>query len=542
MAIQDKIQRFASDLQQTILSCVKIPLMSRRATKLPSEFTNADELVILANGPSLNKTVKKHGEFLRTRTLLAVNFCAVSDMFTQLRPELYLIADPLFWIVDEKRESLFGALAAKTTWPLHLMIPVRAMVDKKWSKIIAGNPNIKVHLYNTTPLEGVRGFTNFVYRRGLGMPRPHNVLIPSIATALRLPFKKIYLAGADHSWLPEISVTDSNEVLMHQKHFYDRGTSKADTVKQENLNTARLHTILYHMYVAFKSYFTLRDYASTLGKEIINITPGSFIDAFDRMTLPNEKQTGKRDGIVIQARSGSTRMPAKILRPFDGDTRIIDIILERIKKSCSDTPIVLATTTSEADDTLEEVARKYGVLCWRGSENDVLDRFIGAAEHFGFDRIVRVCSDNPFLQTDTFATLFERQSETGADYVGFGFPDGRPTIKSHLGLYAELATVEALRRAAQTTSEPLFHEHVTNYLYSHPDDFSVSLIDLPDFLRERTDLRLTLDTPEDFALLSELYRRHRDETDGTVRSLVQLVDSNPAYGAIMKQNIEKNEK
>ncbi|MDE6109178.1 MAG: aminotransferase, partial [Muribaculaceae bacterium] len=66
------------------------------------------------------------------------------------------------------------------------------------------------------------------------------------------------------------------------------------------------------------------------------------------------------DGIVIQARSGSTRMPAKILRPFDGEKRIIDIILERIKAANPGRPVVLATTTSPADDVLEQVARDHG--------------------------------------------------------------------------------------------------------------------------------------------------------------------------------------
>lgn len=278
----DKISKWGSALEQTVLSIVKIPLLSRRPSALPREFSNPDELVILANGPSLNATVADHRDFLDRRTLLAVNFCAVSPMFTELKPELYLIADPLFWIVGEKRESLFGSLAEKTDWPLHLFIPSRARSDKRWQQILDKNPNIRVHIYNTTPVEGFGCFTNAVYRRGLGMPRPHNVLIPSIATALRLGFKKVYLAGADHSWLPEISVTDSNEVLMHQKHFYDCGSSKADTVKQENLSEAHLHTILYHMHVAFKSYFILRDFAARQGVEVINITPGSYIDAFPR--------------------------------------------------------------------------------------------------------------------------------------------------------------------------------------------------------------------------------------------------------------------
>lgn len=248
------------------------------------------------------------------------------------------------------------------------------------------------------------------------------------------------------------------------------------------------------------------------------------------------------DGIVIQARSGSTRMPAKILRPFDGERRIIDILLQRIKHTNPGRRIVLATTTSPADDVLEQVARLHGVDCFRGSEDDVLGRFLGAADAFGLERIVRVCSDNPFLQAASLDAMFDRQTATGAHYVGYAFPDGRPTIKSHLGLYAELATVAALRRAAEATQEKLYREHVTIYLYTHPDQFELSMLPLPQILSSRTDLRLTLDTPADFDLLSELYRRHAAETDGSLEALVALVDSEPRYARIMKKNIEQNEK
>lgn len=276
----DRLQEWGSRLEQTLLSLVKIPLFSRPSDPLPE--AKESSLVILANGPSLSSTVTAHREFLKGKELMAVNLFATSPLFTELRPELYIIADPLFWLVDEKREAVFGSLAEKTDWPLDLFVPARALSDPKWRPMVERNPNIKVHIYNTTPVEGFGPFERFVHRKGLGMPRPHNVLIPAIATALRMDFKKIYLAGADHSWLPEITVTDDNEVLMHQKHFYDRDSSKADTVKKENLDSARLHTILYHMHVAFKAYFTLRDYAERLGKEIINITPGSYIDAFKR--------------------------------------------------------------------------------------------------------------------------------------------------------------------------------------------------------------------------------------------------------------------
>lgn len=272
-------------LWQSLLSVVKIVLQSKLVTRLPGHFSNPDELLILANGPSLKRTVEESADFVRGKTLLAVNFCVTSPMFEQLKPELYLIADPLFWIVPEKREQLFRTMAEKTTWDMNFLVPARALKNKEWQPLLAGNPHIRLYIYNTTPIEGFQGFCNWIFSKGWGVPRPHNVLIPSIAMGIRLPFKKIYLAGADHSWLPEITVTDDNVVLMHQKHFYDQNKSKAATVTQENLHSARLYTILYHMYVAFKSYFVLEDYARSRDKEVINVTPGSYIDAFKRMKI-----------------------------------------------------------------------------------------------------------------------------------------------------------------------------------------------------------------------------------------------------------------
>ncbi len=281
----DKAQAILEKLWQTFLSVLKILLQSKLSTQLPTTFSNNEELLILANGPSLNKTVEQSPDFVRGKTLLAVNFCVVSPMYELIRPELYLIADPLFWIVPEKCEKLFGTMAEKTTWEMTLFVPAKALKHNDWKHKISKNGNIRLCIYNTTPIEGFSAFCNYVFKKGWGVPRPHNVLIPSIAIGLRLPFRHIYLVGADHSWLPEISVTDDNVVLMHQKHFYDTSKSKADVVQQENLQSARLYTILYHMYVAFKSYFVLKDFATYQGKEVINATPGSYIDAFRRIRI-----------------------------------------------------------------------------------------------------------------------------------------------------------------------------------------------------------------------------------------------------------------
>ena len=159
-------------LWQTFLSVVKILLQSKWRTHLPSSFSNPEELLILANGPSLNRTVREAPDFVQGKTLLAVNFCVTSPMFEQLRPEIYLIADPLFWIVPEKRVQLFQTLAEKTVWPMNLFIPARALKNKEWQPMLAGNRNIRLCIYNTTPIEGFQGFCNWIFGKGWGVPRP----------------------------------------------------------------------------------------------------------------------------------------------------------------------------------------------------------------------------------------------------------------------------------------------------------------------------------------------------------------------------------
>lgn len=249
-----------------------------------------------------------------------------------------------------------------------------------------------------------------------------------------------------------------------------------------------------------------------------------------------------KDGIIIQARTGSTRLHNKILLPFYGEQRIIDILIENIRRACPDKCIVLATTNRPQDDILADIAHRAGILSYRGDEDNVLDRFIRAAEAYGISRFIRVCSDNPFLRPETFNLFFREHDICPADYIAYGFSDGRPTIKSHLGLYAEFTTADALRRAAIRTQEKLYIEHVTIYLYTHPEQFAVRLLPLPPELEDRLDLRFTLDTPEDFALLQELYATFYEKTDHSVQALLQLVKAHPDYRARMLENIAKNEK
>jgi hypothetical protein len=103
--------------------------------------------------------------------------------------------------------------------------------------------------------------------------------------SIAMGYKSIYLLGADHSWLSEITVTETNDALINQKHFYDSDHSKGLPLDKGGTGKRKLHEILFKFMTAFKSYFEIEDYAKNRNVIIYNATKGSFIDAFKRFNL-----------------------------------------------------------------------------------------------------------------------------------------------------------------------------------------------------------------------------------------------------------------
>lgn len=122
-------------------------------------------------------------------------------------------------------------------------------------------------------------------------------------------------------------------------------------------------------------------------------------------------------GIIIQARMGSTRLPGKILKKFDGEKTLLETLLENLHK-VSGVKVIVATSVNANNDQLESFLLEKGELVYRGSESDVLDRFIQAAETNHVDGIVRICSDNPFLDWHGVSQLVEKAKTSDADYIG----------------------------------------------------------------------------------------------------------------------------
>ncbi len=262
----------------TLLSLLRVALLSKKTGPMPRSALNKD-LVVLGNGPSLRSLLSEHASFLTGKDLLMVNFSAAADDFTKFQPKFYLLMDPAFFEDEVTMQKLFVPMVEKTEWEMHLFAPVSAREYAAWQKMVSRSRYIRLHWFNATPVEGLTGISHFYYRKRLGMPRPRNVLVACLMVALQLPYDTIYLAGADHSWMKEIWVDDNNVVNEDRAHFYDkRGTKRV-------VSSHKLHELLNSMAVAFRSYHEVENYSRILGKKIINITAGSYIDAFEKMSI-----------------------------------------------------------------------------------------------------------------------------------------------------------------------------------------------------------------------------------------------------------------
>jgi spore coat polysaccharide biosynthesis protein SpsF len=210
-------------------------------------------------------------------------------------------------------------------------------------------------------------------------------------------------------------------------------------------------------------------------------------------------------GIIIQARLGSTRLPQKMIIPFYKNKGILEILISRIMEHDLNLPIILATTDNPKDNTLEKIAMDFGINIFRGSEKNVLERFIKAAEQYEIDKIIRVCADNPFLDILALEYLMQSFMNIDVDYWCYALSNNTPTIKTHYGFWAEGVKLSALKKIKNNTTNSLFLEHVTNYIYSNPEYFTIHFEQIKQTIEAQRNIRLTIDTQVDFQLGQNIF-------------------------------------
>lgn len=243
--------------------------------------------------------------------------------------------------------------------------------------------------------------------------------------------------------------------------------------------------------------------------------------------------------IIIQARTGSTRLANKMLLPFHNNQTILEILIDRLTKIFGSENIILATTDNRLDDSLEEVAKQKGISCFRGDEQNVLKRFIDCAEVHKAENVVRVCADNPFLDVQLASDLIAFAGKKKCDYASFRV-NNVPAIKTHYGFFAEYVSLHALKSILVKTGDKLFLEHVTNYIYTNPEGFNIEWLDAPESVAANSGIRLTVDTAEDFEICRSIYSKL--DSDFSYKDILKIVNLNPGLQSKMSSQIQKNGK
>ncbi len=221
------------------------------------------------------------------------------------------------------------------------------------------------------------------------------------------------------------------------------------------------------------------------------------------------KSNALRIGATIEARMSSTRLPGKVLLDVVGKP-VLALMIERVARVPRLDEIVVATTENPADDDLVALAGRLGVKCHRGSEDDVMSRVLDAARAHDVDVIVELTGDCPLIDPDLIQQVIDAYLAGDADYVSNALERSYP-----IGMDTEVFATDLLSDASTRTDDPADREHVSLFFHRHPDLYRLRNLKAPP---EWTDphLRLTLDTAEDYGVISAIFN--------------ELYERNPAFG------------
>ncbi len=230
---------------------------------------------------------------------------------------------------------------------------------------------------------------------------------------------------------------------------------------------------------------------------------------------------------IIQARMSSSRLPGKVLLEIHGKP-MLERVLDRVILARQIDRILVATTTDPSDDPLEEWCKGHGIGYYRGSMQDVLDRFYQAAFLYKPQFIARITADCPVIDPGLIDDTVQVCRENGVDFAATRLPPPFPRTFP-IGLDVEVSTFSALERAWREANIPAEREHVFPYLYDQPARFNLKILNHdPDY----GNLRWTVDTAEDMVLIRKIYEHFLPRTDFGWEEVLALVESQPELSSI----------
>ncbi len=228
--------------------------------------------------------------------------------------------------------------------------------------------------------------------------------------------------------------------------------------------------------------------------------------------------------IILQARMNSSRFPSKIALNLNGLT-VIEQVIKRLKSFDKADELIVATTDSCQDDITCALAEKSRVRYFRGSESNVLGRYFDCAKENDADQIIRATADDPLTSIDLLNKMYESHLDKCAEYT---YSEGYP-----IGVQEEIVTFEALSKCYELSSKVNHFEHVLEYILENQNEFTVNLIKAKGKVN-RPDVRVTLDTKNDFERIIKYYTVFENTVDLSIERIISFWDSQDAWKSVIK--------
>ncbi len=231
---------------------------------------------------------------------------------------------------------------------------------------------------------------------------------------------------------------------------------------------------------------------------------------------------------IIQARLDSSRLPRKVLTKIDHEITVLEFLLNQLTFSKLLNEVIIVTTDEKRDNEIESFANRHKITCFRGSKNNVLDRFFQCARKYNLENIVRITADNPLVDPeiiDSAIRLFEKNT--------FDYLTNSRNRTFPYGTEVEIFTFSALKKAWKNSKKPSEQEHVTPYFYNNPDLFSIyNFIHLENL----SHYRYTIDRYNDLKLVKILISKIKNRPIH-MNQIISILKTSPKLYEINKSNL-----
>ena len=234
--------------------------------------------------------------------------------------------------------------------------------------------------------------------------------------------------------------------------------------------------------------------------------------------------------VIIQVRMGSTRLPGKVLKKLNGIT-VLESLLNQLNYSKLLNDKIIATTSNSEDDVIVNFCKSKEIKCFRGSQDDVLDRYYNCAKKFSINTIIRITSDCPLMDPQVIDDVIDFYLKNSYDYVNNFYKRTYP-----YGNDVEIFSIKVLEKVWEKATKLSEREHVTPYIYNNPDEFSLGWIENKENLSE---FHWTIDRREDLIFVQNIFKKI-SKRPILMKDIIDVIKDDPSLLEINK-NTNPNE-